>query len=177
MTKHITTDSRPHFIPGIYAWLVENFSRVYVSVLVDHPKFVGPKGLPLTEQILPVANPEDYSTALACKFKVVTLNLGTEAIGGFQMHEDGFEVTMRFNMVATQVFIPFEAIHSIYPPDNPAISPFCFILRPGQEEYSIKTDKERPAVVPTEPAVNDATAPKKAVVGRSERPSHLRLVK
>lgn len=146
--KNITSDSRPHFIPGVYSWLAENFARVHFVVLTDHPGFMGPPGLPLAEQILPVANPEDCTQAFACKFKTVTLNLGANAIGKFLADAEGFEVTMRFNGQVSSVYIPFEAVHSVYTPDSDAISAFSFILRPGQERYSIEgiAEKDQPPV-------------------------------
>ena len=175
--KHVTTDSRPHFLPGIYAWLAENFAKVHVVVLTDHPKFSGPAGLPLVEQILPVANPESCESAFGYTFKTVTLNLGVEAVGKFRIDAEGFEVSMRFNQKEALLYIPFEAIHSVYVPGVPAITPFNFILRPGQESYSCEVLNKGSIAIVNAPAVNDAPKVESVAAKRTERPNHLRLVK
>lgn len=175
--KHITTDSRPHFLPGFYSWLAENFNKVHVTVLTDHPNFVGPAGLPLVEQLLPVANLEDCSRPFGYMFKTVTLNLGTAAIGKFLADAEGFEVMMRFNSAVTTVYIPFEAVHSIYVPDNESITPFNFILRPGQENYSINVLKNGTVAVANGPTDRENSYADDVKVKPAVRPSYLKLVK
>lgn len=181
MTKHITTDTRPHFIPGIHSWLAENFAKVHVVVLTDHPQFSGPPGLPISPQLLAVANAEDPNSPFAYTFNTVTLNLGLEAVGKFRQDADGYEVEMRFGGTPRRLYIPFDAIVSVYTPDSQAVQAFQFILRPGQEDIAIGAVKKEVVAVGAPAASNDGIKPKPSFVNHAAaskpRPNHLKLVK
>lgn len=177
MTEHITSDPRPHFIPGFYSWLAENFAKVHVVVIADHPMFIGPPGLPLTEQPLTVANPEDCNSPYVHKFRTVILNIGCAAVNNFHQDAEGYSVDMRFAGSLHSLYIPFDAVVCMYTPDNQQVQAFQFILRPGQEEYSVDAPAKKEVVrVNSSSAGNDNTIVK-PVAQNQPRPSHLRLVK
>lgn len=177
MTNHITTDPRPHFIPGIYSWLAENFARVHVMVIVDHPLFVGPSDLPTNEQLLAVANQEDCDSPYACLFRTVNLNIGCSAVNNFHQDAEGYSVDMRFAGKLQSLYIPFDAIACLYTPDNKQVQAFQFILRPGQEEHSVSAQPKKEVVrVNSVVAGNDSTIVKPAAQNQP-RPGHLRLIK
>lgn len=177
MTKHITTDPRPHFIPGIYSWLAENFTRVHVVVIVDHPLFVGPPGLPFSEQLLTVANQEDCNSPYAYRFRTVTLNIGFEAVNNFHQDAEGYSADMRFAGKLQSLYIPFDAIACVYTPDNQQVQSFQFILRPGQEVCCVGAPPKTKVIrVTNDDAGNDAITAKPSIKGQP-RSNHLRLVK
>ena len=182
MSKPITSDPRPHLIPGIYSWLAENFAKVHMAVLIDHPQFSGPPGLPTSQQMLAVANAEDCANPITRSFNIVTLNVGMNAIGKFHQDDSGIEVEMRFGGTPRMIYIPFDAIVSVYSPDNTNVQAFDFILRPGSEEFSIGALKKEVIRVEQPAASNDVVKPKPAFARHAEfgappRPNHLKLVK
>jgi stringent starvation protein B len=176
MSKVITTDARPHLIPGIYSWMAENFNKVYLTVITDHPKFMCRADLPLRDMAVAISG-EDK----ACVFNTVTLNFGMNAINEFGIDATGISATMRFSQRAVEVYVPFDAIIAVYPPESPVIEPFTFGLMPGQEKYSKEALKNGPQeVVEHVDSVDMVAVAARAAVAESRsqnRTNHLRVVK
>lgn len=165
--KPLITDSRRHLVPAMYFWLAENYTKVYIAALVDHPKFAGPSGLPIQKALLPVQVLEDQHSTVGHFFNVVTLDFGINAIGNFHQDEEGFEVSMRFGGKPHVVYVPFEAVFAIYTPNDPNAQPFQFGLMPGQEKYSIVNAEA------SDGTTGEATSEAPVV----NRTNHLRVVK
>jgi stringent starvation protein B len=168
-TRPITTDARPHFIPGVYTWLSENFSKIHVVAIINHPRFACSATLPTREILLPIAGVSDFENK-GCIFDVATLNIGVDAVGRLSMDEEGIFFNTRFNQVVTEVYIPFESVVSIHAPENVTMHPFSFSLMPGQEKYSKGAIKETPSSEATV-VVTESPAPP------PRRTDHLKLVK
>ena len=174
MTRSHATDARPHFIPGVYSWLTENFSKVYFTIITDHPNFVCKANFQSRELVLPITGITD-SENKGCVFNTVTLNLGAEAINSFSMDSEGIIVNMRFNSIPTEVYIPLDAVIAIHAPEALNIQPFMFALMPGQEKYSKGAIKKVSLTVVNK----DEAAAAVAIVESTEprRLNHLSLVK
>jgi len=144
--KNTTTDPRPHLLPGIYSWLAENFSRVYVSVAANSANLICPAGLP-TQKVIVLTNRDGVLAEKECE--IITLNFGAEAINNFYLDDAGFGATLRFNSIALPVYIPFKSIYGISSPDGEARYFFTFYdddekVQDIQDERALENQKPRP---------------------------------
>jgi stringent starvation protein B len=169
-----TTDPRRHMLPALFAWLCENFERVHLHAAVKCPGVVVPKAVAtnvMPSQVMTATKDGDGHPEMIY-VETVVLNFGLMATNSFYQNDKGFGAKMRFNGIATDVFLPFESIIAITSPDgNANQASAIFPLYYGQEvlnENYVAPQEQ----VKTEGSASAEESEKKPTTPRS----HLRLV-
>lgn len=142
------TDIRPHIVPAIYNWLVENYRRVFITAVVDHPDVMIPRAIE-TQRTMSSIDTYDSTGkkgASLISVQIVTLNFGAEAIGHYGTNEKGMYAKMRFNGRVEEVFVPYESVIGLYSPDDETrTSLFQFSLHHTQANLGAGQPGSKPA--------------------------------
>lgn len=97
-------------------WFYENQSRVNVVFEVSDPECTATP--PLPESSVKDAGMSYQDGTPIGEIKYIIINLGPEAISKFEYFQEGFSFTVRFNQVATVIYVPYNAVISLQNPDQ-----------------------------------------------------------
>lgn len=141
-------------------WFYEYEGAVYINLETTHPGVTSSIPFPSDSiQKVMAQGATDIDAGKTTSLEMITLNLGIDAIDKFQYYEEGISFMMRFNRMACDVFIPFEAIISMHNPHTKKVWQGDY--RPSG--FSIAEKPTLEALVPPAASVK-------------QRPSHLRAV-
>jgi stringent starvation protein B len=151
--------------------MCENFEKIHLHAAGKCPGVIAPVGVAMRTAPCPVmtkdANGDSRHEMIYVE--ILTLNFGLMATNSFYQNEKGFGAKMRFNGVATDVFLPFESIVAISSPDDTRnISESNFSLYYGQETLAVSSSVAGEVAELREDKTPEVTAEKSR--------SHLRLV-
>lgn len=97
-------------------WFYENQSRVNVVFEVSDPECTSTP--PIPQGSISDATLANQDHAPIGEIKYITINLGPDAISKFEYFQEGFSFTVRFNQVATVIYVPYNAVMSLQNPDQ-----------------------------------------------------------
>lgn len=92
------TSSRPYLIRALYDWIADNEMTPHLLVNAEHPLASVPAQF--------VENGK------------IVLNVSPFAVEGFSIDNDMIAFSARFSGVATEIFIPVQAVQAIYAREN-----------------------------------------------------------